>query len=260
MVLCRSLVLIVSLLITSGALAADPITNRRLLLPIFSASAPGAFGSQFVTHLTLFNGGAEAIQIDGVYPSCPIPECISPFGILLAPNETADPYPVKASGAAPGRFIIATETPSSLLAGHLRVGDSSRSAENAGTEIPIVAEEEFAKVISLPYIVTRQNYRQNLRVYAAEPTSVRVRILDVGPGTAPREFTLALTKADPQDSLQPAYAAFSGPFPDAPGGLANFGHIQIEVRSENEVPVWAFVSTTNNDTQLITTATPQQSP
>jgi len=54
------------------------------------------------------------------------------------------------------------------------------------------------------------------------------------------------------DALQPWYAAF-GDFG------SNRGSVRVEIeRISGDAALWAFVTVTNNDTQLITTITPQR--
>ena len=82
--------------------------------------------------------------------------------------------------------------------------------------------------------------RATLRVYAAAPTAVAVTIDDIG------LHDLQLRPG--ADEFDPAYAEMTLPF----GGAA------VSITPRGNVPVWAFISLTNNETQMVTTITPQR--
>lgn len=216
---------------------------ERVLLPIYDF-AEGAFGSRFFPALRVANpSSTERAWLLGLETQC-IVTCIGvdpleqPYELEPGPSHRPEAF---SYGGRPGLFVyLPHESPRVIM--NLRVFDDSRRALNFGTEIPVVSEREFTREpFRLLGVPLDPRFRTTLRVYAASETSVTATI---------NEMIVRLDLAPGENLLYPAYAQF-GNFP------IGTGKINVTV-TPSSVPVWAFISVTNNDTQLITTITPQR--
>jgi len=226
----------------------------QVLLPIFVEPVNGAFGSIFNTHLRLANSTTtERTWVLGLTPFCALSACVYPDPLevpyLLEPDHTYHPQDVVYTGK-PGQFLFIPKTlPEPFM--NLRVFDSSRDAFNFGTELPIVPLSEFTlRDIKLLGVPGDPRFRNTLRIYAEGETSVTVVIDDMAWHLPVRAGA---------NALDPAYAQFT----DFPTDVAAFDVTIIPSTVTPPMPglnaprIWAFISVTNNETQLITTITPQ---
>ena len=214
---------------------------ERLLLPIFLPPIPGAFGSEFRTYLRL--SGVE-MELFGLQPGT-TPYPIGPFASSAPPPN----------GGTPGRFIYVPKDGVKTFSATLRVADTSRSAENFGTELPIVRESEFPDdILVLHGVPTDPRFRNTLRIYAAREG--RISIYIEGESVS---RNVQLRKNDLNDPFEPAYAVFT----DFPVGR---GELRVTLTGPSLrgpsppiyfPPFWGLVSVTNNETQHITTITRQ---
>lgn len=230
-----------------------PTGSERILLPILTPPVHGAHRSEFHTTLRIAakERGFSLYGLD--VTTCPHPETTvcwrleSPIE-LLADEQLGGFNHIEMNGT-PGRFVYVAGSDSSAVAMNLRVHDISRAALNFGTEMPVVRESEFASgQIRLLGIPTDARYRNTLRVYAVDAALVRITIDGRPPVTLPLRRGTTI--------YEPAYAQFSD-FPTGAGG-----EINVRVESSTTVGqaaglIWAFVTVTNNETQVITTVTPQ---
>ena len=231
---------------------------ERVLLPLFTPPVTGAFGSRFVTELRAANGASDTTAYAfafGVQPLCARSGCrlagdpwLQP--LMVRPGSVVQPLEVLYDGN-PGRFVY-LPAPSSELAMNVRVYDSSRSAFNFGTEMPVVHDREFTTVpVKLLGVPLDARFRNTLRIYAKQATTV---VVSYGTESHVVELTAG------RDLFDPAYGVYSA-FPVGTGFLdvtvAPFVSAPPMVPNQPD-PIWAFVSVTNNDTQLITTITPQR--
>jgi hypothetical protein len=219
---------------------------ERVLLPIFTPPVNGAYGSEFVTVLSAYNTSNQLIPIEGLtrfcVTLCPVNEVeVEPL------NDLRETVAVEQSGT-PGRFIYLPRSQADSLSMNLRVQDVSRDALNFGTEIPIVRWSEVpAGPITLTGVPLDLRFRQALRIYSTEATDVRVRVGGV-------ERIISLTAGN---AFDPAYGVFTD-FP-APSSVPLSTVLTTAVIEplNPTVKIWAFVAVTNNETQAITTVTPQ---
>ena len=227
-------------------------TREQYLLPVFVEPVKGAHGSEFRTELRGLNTSPnQVIDIWGLEIACrftpPICNWIEDPMVQLEPivggADLLD-YRVFQTGT-PGRFIEIPREHTENVSLTLRVYDTSRSAENRGTEIPIVRTSDFRrKPFALLGVPRDPRFRNTLRLYATGPTTVRVsNDVDFEPHT--------LTLPAGEHVFDPAYAQFTN-FPTGNGVM----RVYIEPAA-NGPAVWGFISVTNNDTQHITTITPQ---
>jgi len=226
--------------------------REQYLLPVFVEPVKGAFGSEFRTELRGLNTSPnQPIDLWGLEIACrftpPVCNWLEESMVQLQPivggADLLD-YSVYQTGT-PGRFLEVPRERVEDLSLTLRVYDTSRSAENRGTEIPIVRTSDFRrKPFALLGVPRDPRFRNTLRLYATGPTTVRVsNDVDFEPHT--------LTLPAGEHVFDPAYAQFTN-FPTGNGAM----RVYIEP-AENGPAVWGFISVTNNDTQHITTITPR---
>ena len=228
---------------------------HRVLLPLFLPPVDGAFGSRFVTELRLANSStAMEATFFGFLPICNLSACIfnnpleDPYAI--EPGGSIDPREIQYRGE-PGAFLYLPKSAPRLDA-NLRVYDETRSTLNFGTEIPVVYDREFTsepfKLLGVP---RDPNFRHMLRLYSNAETTVTVSY---------GSFSQTVTLHAGRTLLDPAYAQLTIP---SDGGAP----VDVTVTPLTAVPpmpglvppqVWAFISVTNNETQLISTITPQR--
>lgn len=220
---------------------------RRVLVPIaFRGEVPGANGSRWVSELqgrVFYPGPQEVTRTPGSTP----PSLVEgPFTFTDLPSSNR------------GMFLYVPE--GNFLAMNLRVRDVSRDAENFGTEIPLVTSEETttAFAFDLLDIPIGPKYRQTLRIYNFEgrrAMQVGVRIL----ARDGRENIVSTNYTMPEEEPIQEFPQFPGYLEInladlLPGGYE--GRVDVSVSHPAGPRLWAMVSVTNNDTQLVTMVTP----
>lgn len=231
----------------------------RVLVPLLTGPVNGAFGSRFITELRLANSSnTQPTYFFGLLPICRISACIfvDPLrdAYFVQPGGVYGPPESFEHAGQPGQFLFIPKS-APRIDMNLRVYDETRSAFNFGTEIPLVYDRELTtEPVKLLGVPLDPRFRNTLRIYATAETTVSVAFAD----------TVHLLTLQPPDTpwprLYPAYAQFS----DFPTGA---GTIDVTITPSTVIPpmpglepprVWAFISVTNNDTQLITTITPHR--
>lgn len=216
------------------------VAFERVLLPVFTPPIAGAFGSEFRTELDVVNTAAEPVSIFGLTPCCG--GAGNPRVPLMLPGRAA--LPVLVSNGAPGRFVLVPREEVDRLTANLRAYDTSRSAENFGTEVPLARmNRDFtSQPFALLGVPLDARFRKTLRIYAEDPNLVTIR------GLGPVRTVML---AGNTDMFTPAYAEIS----DFPSGTG-LTDVIIEPGRAG-AGVWAFITVTNNETQHITTITPR---
>jgi hypothetical protein len=232
--------------------AFDPV-----LFPIFMPPIDGAFGARFETKASVWNQTpGSSIMLYGLDTSC----------YLFTPIRTAlDPHLVNSNGL--GQTLLTGCAPSTgrlfwmpkgsgKLAANLRVGDVTRQAESHGVEIPVVPKDRFSEErITLLDIPVDPRYRHTLRIYSLRHAGAAVNVSVNG------QFYRKLPLLGGMDRFDPTFAVLTE-FPSLPAGQTSM-LITIDTAGDYEgeilpaFSIWAFMSITNNDTQQITTVTPQ---
>ncbi len=138
-----------------------------------------------------------------------------------------------------------------------RVQDLSRQANSAGVEIPIVRETDLRSRIVLLSVPVDARFRSALRIYdvSGHATSVRLRIFGVNSNDAIVDTSIVL--GDPPITADNAYPAQANIFDLVASyeGLRSVAALRIEIDGTSS-SLWAFVSTTNNESQEVTIVTP----
>lgn len=227
--------------------AFDPI-----LFPIFMPPVRGRFGSEFVT-VARVAAKESPVTLWGYDTSCTL---IDP------PISPADPFTVGQSttlipncNVGAGRLFWVERGRSGDLVASLRVADISQDALDHGTEIPVVRANEFSHTrIMLLGIPIDARFRNTLRIYAL---TNNIGYVNATIGTELVQIPLQPAT----DLYTPAYGSFTDfPLPgELPAGQ-NTIDVIVDVPRLGvylpPMPIWAFVSVTNNETNRITTITP----
>lgn len=263
-------------LCTSVAVADGPVSYERILLPVvISQELPGAFGSRWVTRMTMLNNAGQDVDIKG-YEWAP-----RGCGILCGPQPlTRSGVTFSPSVAAPGTFtqgaiVLVDRRYADNVEIHLRVQDVSRQGQTAGTEVPVVREKGLyqttANLLDVPFGAA---FRQSLRIYdvdARQDARVRVRFYRINPAAdtpydpfnppaldillAERTVQLVTEQRSGSPTYDLGYAEISNvsTLPE----LQLVDRVRIEVTSLTAgLRFWSFVSVTNNETQHVTMVSP----
>jgi hypothetical protein len=230
-------------------------TWTRILIPVIGPDLPGTNNALWRTEVTALIASDTAIDVEP-YGSLPGPS------IPLPLRRPFDVYRQGLAGLnhAVGEFLYVHPSDESKLHLNARVYDASRTAQTAGSEIPIVRENDFTGApVSLLGIPVASHYRHTLRVYdlgAQNGGQVQIRIYANGE-TTPR-FSEIRTLQVPQ----PPRATAAGP--QHPGviqvelgqltPLAGISSLRVDVEPVTAgLRLWSFVSVTNNETHHVTT-------
>jgi hypothetical protein len=227
---------------------------ERVLFPVMGPPVFGNFGSEFRTFARVWNAGSEPLDIWGEDTTCLlITPVLDPMKspARLQPRAETENELLSACATGARVFYIPAGRGDDLVA-NLRVTDVSRFETTFGTEIPVVRENEMkTDFLALPGIPVGPGFRNTLRIYAFTDEEL---VLDVKVGG----ITQPVRLVPGTNPFEPAYAMFTA-FPESlPAGMTT---TRVEISNpdhEAEHPgFWAFVTVTNNETQHITTITPQ---
>lgn len=233
---------------------------ERILVPIhISGETPGAHESRWTSRAVGHNRADRAVPVRQSPETCAGEGC--PSG---RPNSSfsLDLWITPSNGRAALLWIGRPEN--EQVSFNLRIQDLSRQALTWGTEIPVVRESEaFTTTIDLLNIPTDSRFRQALRIYELFPetgsskdVAMRIYPLDSNQPIVTESLRLQL---DPRESpwtrpLELRILDLVGAYPV----LTAFQQIRIEIEPLTPgMRFWSFVSVTNNDTQHVTTITPQ---
>jgi hypothetical protein len=228
--------------IANGYLYEDPLPsdNVRFLAPI-AVSAPGAFGSNWVSELRITNASTESVMVGGT--------SITPRSAALVTLPSLNV----------GAFFTIPKRLAGSVTATLRVHDTSRDADNWGTDVPVVPETQFRPLVLLAGIPTDTRFRTLLRIYGytSDFLNATVAVRDDASGVLLATQGVALSPSYAQLALDPVVAPLAAAHP----------RVRIEITSQINgapllppIPLWAFVAVTNNTTQQVTTITPSLIP
>lgn len=264
----KSKILLLSLAVASivSTSLAQVFVNRdeyiQILVPLSVSVIPGAAGSMWFSYLYAYNNSDAPVDIH--WKACTEFEPCSPAFRLAPRRTTTAPVLLTPADVRAGVLLWVPKSAAGSLALHSRIRDESRTTLNFGTEIPIIRENEFltesAQLLRIPLDA---RFRSTLRVYDVDNRLTRFRVRLFGADETFLAETTLETTAPPTGGINTniprlaPYAAitdFRGQFPQ----MASHDFVRVEVQPvETGVRFWAFVSVTNNETQLVTTITPQ---
>lgn len=235
----------------------SPPAPNIVLLPAPVGVTQGAYGSQWETELWIHNSQGQAVIVTwGVCILDGSEQCF----VSIPPGETVI-FP-----AQEGRTYETITVGSNLEALHfnLRTRDRSRAAQSAGTEIPVVRGEEFYyKPIWLLNVSIDPRFRNTLRIFLHPldgSLTVTVRVHDASEGVLLAERVVTIQSPPFHPPFATGWGIGSAMLTDILTGLppgVDRARIEIAPVGSSSGRFWAYVSTTNNETQQITTVTPQ---
>lgn len=261
-------ILLTLIMLTATISSAAP--GEAVLVPVFFGDT-GAHGSIWRTRLTVRNDSDRSLT--GIHLSlpCPIPEGCP---IAFPPRFTWTAIATDGFRYELG-FLLFPETEGAEVSYALRVYDESRSGANYGTDIPVVPLSDFStRTMQLLDVPLDPASRLTLRIYAQPPAvpRVRVRTYDDPPliewfndDSIPESRLLSETFYDLTRSQSfPDSGSFSRPsgtvvsdvLASVPESAPESVRVEIQTM-DGSVPIWAFISVTNNDTQLVTAIVPR---
>jgi hypothetical protein len=242
----------------------DPMTGfDPILLPVHLHPIFGAFGSEFHTVTFLSDKGdhpygSRILPVYGIDLSCTLID--PPRGPLDPLSITDSQTEILFGNCSPstGRLLYVVKGEGKSLAANIRVTDVTKQATSNGVEIPAVHIEGFSEErLVFMGVPADSRFRSKLRLY----TLSRAAMVNVSINGQLHQ--IQLRPRDPQDIFDPAYAELDD-FPslaELPAGQTTFRIVADTPRGPGGVvipgtPIWGFVSVTNNETQQITTITP----
>lgn len=245
------------LLLGRTLLAQNPPYERVMIPLAIAGEVPGAFGSRFTTELYVRNDADSFVQVSQTPIGCGMSVC----GTGIAPGTSLKLILSVPNGR--GSFLYIDNRGTGKLTFNSRVQDVSRQALTWGTELPIVRDSDWfvgraAQIINVP---TDARFRQTLRVFEdiGGPTRVvRIRIFPMNSEVPLVDTTRSTILDTPNPGGLPAFPAYVqinhlvDEFPQ----LATVSRVRVELSAP--FAIWGFVSVTNNETQHITTITPQK--
>lgn len=230
---------------------------EAILFPIFMPPVHGAFGSEFVTQARIFNHGDSFQPIFGMDTSCTLidPPIYPTVPYLLGPG--LEFRLVTGCSQSTGRLFYVPKAAADTIAASVRVTDLTRQADSHGVEIPVVRRRDFREDrIALIGVPIDPRFRNTLRIYSLSPNQSFVNVM-----ISNEWRQVPLTPG--ADEFEPHFAVVTD-FPPTPQLPAGKTTIEVYVDTPRGpggavipgTPIWAFITVTNNDTQHITTVTP----
>jgi IPT/TIG domain len=232
----------------------DPI-----LFPIFLPPVKGAFDSEFHTTARIWNEDLfHELTLYGVDTSCYLfdPPIYPLFPQPVAPNGLERTL-LTGCSTTPGRLFWVPKGEDTIAA-NLRVRDVTRQATSHGVEIPVVHRNDFStQRITLLGVPIEPRFRNTLRIYGVTQAE---QLINVSIGNELHQLYLQRGA----DVFEPASLTFTDfPLPEElPAGQSTIKVVVDLPRGVGGVPlegnplIWAFITVTNNETQQITTITP----
>ena len=271
-----------SLLLLAPAASAQRAFYRVLLPVFFPDAVAGAYGSQWKTAYAVHNPTPHAFHVDWcpgstdpMYDVCTLPlysnAHLAPGGTeTTLPPFFHDRHELQKRGGPRLLYIREFVNPPgsqpnpAALSFALRAFDVSRSASNAGTEIPVVRQEQFRKsTTSLLNVPTDAQFRLTLRLYETnlKVSGFTIRLFDQSTNALLGSRDVVLSwhfEHHWRLMFEPPHVQIGDVTELLPAGTALPQTLRIEIEPRTpQSEFWAFVSITNNDTQHLTLVTPQ---
>ena len=256
--------LLLLLVLSLNALAQDPNPDdfNRYLIPVIGRDLPGANGSIWSAEWTVLNFNSTTADL-----------IFSP-GESIPPRTTRRPVINPRGDGSDGAYVYVPKNRDSYVGMSLRVRDLSKNATSFGTEIPIVGDDDYTNPtrdqLFLVDVPTDPKFRATLRLYGASeaPQEVRVTVISSTTGAVIEEYMVLLQgiiHVVPEPfPKHPAYAQLD-PLSPAVRAAGERVHIALfsfgsspAISPPPVIPTWGFVTITDNETQQVTTVTPQK--
>lgn len=259
--------------IATGARAqARGVEYVKILVPVFLPEPlPGAAGALWSTTFWMTNASGQHVSFylaEFGPQGCQIPTC--PNFALIPPGFSFRPF-VFVTPEIPAKFMFVEKGRERDVDFSLRVQDLSRQSQTWGTEIPVVRDDEFRQDrIGLVDIPVDSGFRLMLRLYDPDFHDgglVNVRVYAINPNlrqpngsdTLLGEGVVPLrTLGAGVGEFFPGYAQVNDlDLAAIAPGLRGAARIRLELEPVAPTTrIWGFVTVTNNETQHVTTITP----
>jgi hypothetical protein len=243
-----------ALLKSIGQFVFEP-TVEEVIIPIAFKPIDAAFGTRWVSDISVFNDSDDAVAIE--------PELCSSLGRTFVcdhpirrvpPRSSMRIEPRSANADYPEMILLPPADHAGNLHFTVRLRETSRDPDGPGIEIPVLRTRDFQRQqVWLPSIPTSTRFRATLRVFSiAEVINVRVRDDATGELLSERQAT----RYHPTDCCSFGTQTFSDLLESAL--VRTHDKVRIEVESVREHwPVWAMVTLTDNESQRVQIFTPQ---
>lgn len=223
----------------------EPLELTRILFPIALAGA-GGYGAQWTTDNLIRNPFAIAVELAD--------------GTKLPANATTRLPTLDRDGGYVA-LVPRELAPQLSFSSHIR--DLSRTADTQGSEITVVDERELApgplRILAVPL---DPRFRATLRAYDIDGIDGRnITVAAYTGETVLARFLSLRTRircvTAPCLTGEPAWAVADllQLFPELSGRTVDF---EIGVYTPEDARIWSLISITNNETQQVTTYTPQR--
>lgn len=253
--------LVVSILIIASAVSPLFAADRELVLVPLWYAGPGAYGSGWTTHLSVYNRGNDYVEPrDNFELPCqwmvdPCPRGFWPQRMIVYPAMTT----------VAGGFTM--EVPSAEdMQYSLRVFEESARAEDLGTDVPVVRErdmhEDAVQIMNIPWSdLQPEAFRYTVRVYGVGNAPVaHARIngyVSMGDGSPDLVVTKDVLLQHIDRGLGHYYIEDNDVITQLMQIAAGMGQLRIEIEPmSGGLKWWAMVSVTNNASQDVTVVTP----
>lgn len=233
----RLMIVALALLLASPAVGQSG--KERVLLPVF-ADVEGGYGTSFVTELRIYNSRPTPIEVEGLTLACTTDCPADPTKVLIPPETVVQNF---VKDGKPWKLV--RQPKDAVLYYSLRVRDLSRQEKSNGVEIPVVTYDDFRPRQYLLGVDLSSGFRSRVRIYGGEYIAF-VAVYREEDGTLVHRSHHFMSTG----YLEVPLPVMEGRFrvvASADAGSANW-----------DGPVWAMVTTTNNETQEITVVTPHR--
>jgi len=258
------------MLVLAFSLSAEAGERYRVLIPSYvDEPAPGAFGSLWTTPLAIHNGTSSTFVFDpACFEVCQDHPRLTPGKTQQQIHEFSWEWKSGQPARVLGISVAEGNDSPAALSFQLRSADVSRSASNAGTEVPVVRETEFrTATLHLLNVPADPRFRLTLRIYEMDQaqSDFAVRVYDQAATTLLGGTTVHLSMPLAPDlphltpvPVAPGYAQIGDLSTLLPAGAALPATLRFEIEPKTkDSAFWSFISITNNDTQHVTLVTPQ---
>ncbi|HKR62940.1 MAG TPA: hypothetical protein VJZ00_04345 [Thermoanaerobaculia bacterium] len=252
--------LIFFLLVFLLSAAALPLfaASELVLVPLWYAG-PGDAGSNWTTHLSVYNTGYYAEPNDRAILPCQWLADPCPRGFWtdkMIVYRAPQPYS--------GGFVMQVSDPDKLHFS-LRIFEEAAQAEDLGLDLPVVRERELRRgpiqIMDIP-IGDPQNFRYTLRMYGiGDATTCTMRVngyVAMADGTPDLVVTREIQLIRVPQGLGHFYFEDNTIIRDLILATGGQGQLRVELEPvSSNMRWWAFASSTNNRTQDVTIVTPR---
>jgi hypothetical protein len=256
----------------------DMRNYERILVPLaLQNPVPGAFGSQWAGEFWASNHSQYPVELFSdvsctlVCPQFLVPE--PPYPQLAPQSVTRVEVPGGGAAGVHAFLFYLQKGATADVDFSLHVGDVSRAADNAGTEIGVVRESAFRgttfDILNVPIDTLS---RATLRLYdpdGNDNVSADLAFYSMASNTLIASTNVPLHPPVRRPATEiartaPAFASFGqiadirNAFAFTQGSSFPTGRVRVRVTLRDGASRgWAFVAVTNNTTQLITTYKPE---